>query len=193
MKHLLSLLLMTSALITNAQNGVFSENIDNAVTVDTARYEITYSLSYTCHPDADVRFDDIRTVLIGRRHIKDQSDIIHHYDSLRTADARRGADAFSNPPGSPWPYEILLTDRGKNADMKYRLPIGCGVLHYAQEVPALSWNFIADTTKTIIGYECQLAITQFAGRKYSAWFSTEIPLPYGPYKFGGLPDRKSVV
>ena len=71
--------------------------------------------------------------------------------------------------------------------MKYRLPLGIGVLHYTDSVPAIDWSFIPDTTRNILGYECQLAQCDFAGRHYSAWFSTELPLPYGPYKFGGLP------
>ena len=59
---------------------------DRATAVDTARYKVTYSLNYTCHPGVENRFDDVRTLLIGRRYVKDFSDIICHYDSLMTAD-----------------------------------------------------------------------------------------------------------
>lgn len=53
---------------------------DRATAVDTARYKVTYSLNYTCHPGVENRFDDVRTLLIGRRYVKDFSDIICHYD-----------------------------------------------------------------------------------------------------------------
>ena len=187
MKQLLSLSAMIVALTANAQIGVFSQVLDKATPVDTARYAVTYTLDYTCHPKADVRFNDVRTLLIGRHNVKDYSDIIHHYDSLATEQSKRGANTFSNPPGSPWQYEIMLSDRGRQADMKYRLPIGIGVLHYSEPVPVMQWEFAADSTRTILGFECQMATVEFAGRKYSAWFTTELPLPYGPYKFGGLP------
>lgn len=37
------------------------------------------------------------------------------------------------------------------------------------------------------GLETQKATTTFKGRKYIAWFTTEIPISSGPYKFKGLP------
>ena len=39
----------------------------------------------------------------------------------------------------------------------------------------------------IAGYQCQKATTFFAGRDYEAWFTREIPVSDGPYKFSGLP------
>lgn len=36
-------------------------------------------------------------------------------------------------------------------------------------------------------FEAQKATTEFAGRKWTAWFSEELPFNDGPYKFRGLP------
>lgn len=38
-----------------------------------------------------------------------------------------------------------------------------------------------------MGYECVKAYTDFHGRKWSVWFTTDIPVSNGPWKFGGLP------
>lgn len=71
--------------------------------------------------------------------------------------------------------------------MCYRLPLQNTIaLRYQQEVPLMHWNFFNES-EVIIGYECSKETTEFAGRKYTAWFTTEIPMPYGPYKFNGLP------
>lgn len=50
----------------------------------------------------------------------------------------------------------------------------------------LNWHIQSDTTR-IKGYTCSKAITKYEGRNYTAWYTTEIPISDGPYKFWGLP------
>ncbi|MDQ0592003.1 GLPGLI family protein [Chryseobacterium ginsenosidimutans] len=50
----------------------------------------------------------------------------------------------------------------------------------------LNWKITNEKTK-ILNYNAQKAQLDFAGRKWIAWFTTEIPIPDGPYKFHGLP------
>lgn len=49
------------------------------------------------------------------------------------------------------------------------------------------WDIPNLETDTILGYPCMLATTNFRGRTYSAWFTLEIPINDGPWKFYGLP------
>ena len=58
--------------------------------------------------------------------------------------------------------------------------------YYEEEIPTFDWQ-LWDEQKTISGLECRKATMHFRGRDYVAWYSTEVALPYGPYKFGGLP------
>lgn len=46
---------------------------------------------------------------------------------------------------------------------------------------------IENETKMIGTRRCSKASTNFRGRKYTAWYTNTIPLPYGPWKFSGLP------
>lgn len=55
-----------------------------------------------------------------------------------------------------------------------------------QEYPELAWE-IGQETREIGGFAAQQARTYFGGRYYTAWFTPEIPLPLGPWKFHGLP------
>lgn len=163
-----------------------SRIIDRATPVDTARYKVTYSLKYKFHPDQKDAYDDVRIVQIGKRCVKDYSDIINHFDSLATEQIRRGADSYSNVSGNPWPLEIIRPIRGEKADLKYRLSISAFFV-YSDSVPSLEWNYSDEENDSIIGYDCRKANVEFAGRNYTAWYTPEIPLPFGPYKFGGLP------
>ncbi|MBB4806792.1 GLPGLI family protein [Chryseobacterium defluvii] len=55
-----------------------------------------------------------------------------------------------------------------------------------EEDRSLNWKILPETTK-IGEYKVQKAETDFAGRKWTAWFTTDLPYQDGPYKFGGLP------
>lgn len=49
-------------------------------------------------------------------------------------------------------------------------------------------NWVISNEKQKIGtYNSQKATVDFGGRKWTAWFTTEIPFQDGPYKFYGLP------
>ena len=53
---------------------------------------------------------------------------------------------------------------------------------------ALKFNWKIHNDERIIGkHTCRKATTEFRGRKYTAWFTSEIPVDYGPRKFNGLP------
>lgn len=56
---------------------------------------------------------------------------------------------------------------------------------YAEE-PKFAWKILSDKQK-IGEYNTQKATTEYGGRKWTAWFSTDIPFQDGPYKFSGLP------
>ncbi len=49
------------------------------------------------------------------------------------------------------------------------------------------WDIIADSTKQILNYDCQMARCKFKGRTWTAWFVADIPLDNGPWKLCGLP------
>ena len=55
-----------------------------------------------------------------------------------------------------------------------------------EEKNNLIWTLTEDTC-TYLTYLCKKATTNYKGRNYIAWFTTEIPIKDGPYIFSGLP------
>ncbi len=51
----------------------------------------------------------------------------------------------------------------------------------------MNWKLDIQKDTVIMGYTCHKALTFYAGRDYIAWYSPQIPLSDGPYKFNGLP------
>ena len=61
-----------------------------------------------------------------------------------------------------------------------------GMYEYEEPFDNFIWQ-ITSETDTIHNYVCQKAICDFGGRTWEAWFTMEIPISDGPYKFCGLP------
>ncbi len=57
---------------------------------------------------------------------------------------------------------------------------------YQQVLPLIKWKE-EDATETICGYVCRKATGEYGGREWTAWYTEEIPVPFGPWKITGLP------
>jgi GLPGLI family protein len=59
-------------------------------------------------------------------------------------------------------------------------------IYVTEKRPVIDWQ-LQPETKKIGNYEARKATAKFRGRVYTAWYTLEIPLPYGPWKLQGLP------
>lgn len=65
---------------------------------------------------------------------------------------------------------------------------GLGELgYYTEPFSEIDWQIDEDSTRTVLGYECLMATSDYHGRKWTAWFSPEIPIKDGPWKLCALP------
>ncbi len=58
--------------------------------------------------------------------------------------------------------------------------------NYKEKTPEIEWLLADSETEKIMGYECCKATAKWRGREWTAWYS-DIPYPFDPWKFGGLP------
>ena len=90
-------------------------------------------------------------------------------------------DEIPRRDGSYYIFKFA-TDR----KLKYYDVNGVEKYCYEEEMPQIEWE-LTDSTKNILRYECQMATGNLHGRKWKVWFTPEIPLMNGPWKFSGLP------
>ncbi len=169
-----------------AQYSPGSYSLEKEKQIDVSTCELRYTLKFKKnYKQTEYNIDD-RIVQVGSHIIKDYSKIIFYFDSLTTENDRRG----KNSPGNQnvvYSYELFNDLNQRNSCTKYRMPLNGGTICYTAKLPLLKWTLVPDSTREILGYACNKATTSFAGREYVAWYTVDIPLPYGPYKFYGLP------
>ncbi len=148
-------------------------------------YKVTYKLDYKKGLDAQTRGNDYfalytsdsgsEFVSIGRRALDSISTYKDHSLSLGQFKSLIPEHTFS--------YVLYYDKATKELSMtQFFTNVGVG---YKEDI-ALPWQLTGETKK-VKGYLCQKATVTYEGRSYEAWFTLDIPLQEGPYKFKGLP------
>lgn len=101
---------------------------------------------------------------------------------LMSLERQKGNMSAGVKPSYIYVYQNLSEETITYYDQK------CGdeYYKYTESWDDQNWQ-ICDSTKNIIGYECIMALADYHGRQWTVWFTPEIPLPIGPWKFCGLP------
>ncbi len=185
-------------LAQNKQSRIFYlafSNIDNYVAFDTASVRVWYALNALDIKDENT-YIDWQILEMGRHSHKYYSYFVWESDSLSTVDRRTNRSGrYSSkllPRGrngkGKWnelQYHVLIAENGTiRTYNRERLPQYEG--YYDEPYPDQQWTLHSDTA-TICGCLCQKATCSFHGRDFEAWFTPEIPIRLGPWKFGGLP------
>ena len=90
-------------------------------------------------------------------------------------------DEIPRPDGTFYIVKLAKTGKVLNYET-----VGMERLYSEEPDGEIEWE-TCDSVKEVVGYECQEATGEFHGRKWRAWFTTEIALQNGPWKLSGLP------
>lgn len=202
MKFIFTIILLYLHVIMFAQNKqsrivyVTSTNIDKYVVFDTACIRVWYALNAQDINDENT-YIDWQVLEIGRRSNKYYSYFVWESDSLCTVDSRTNRSGRYSckllPRGrnghgywNELQYHVLVAENGMirtyNREPRPKLYEG----YYDEPYPDQQWTLHPDTA-VINGYRSQKATCSFHGRDFESWFTPEIPICLGPWKFGGLP------
>lgn len=152
--------------------------------LDTATLEVSYRMEWLRRPDREKPMQDLLLLQAGGKVTKFFSYKTLQRDSLlritpaeqvlaNVGNFKGGLEAvvFQNYPAG----EMTCTDKISRDNMLYTEPL-----------PEIEWT-LRDGTREVIGYDCRRATCRFRGRDYEAWYTEELPLATGPWKFHGLP------
>ena len=166
---------------------IFGQRIDSYNVLDTAKIVVTYRVIIV--NDVGNRGDkveDIQILEIGDRFSKTYSKLRFEADSIYTSLRSRGAHATPSFRKNISSFVVYNHLPSQHLTVLHRLFGSPGVYYYIEPIPAINWQ-ITNERKRILSYNSQKAVGTFRGRTYEAWFTPDIPIQIGPYKFGGLP------
>lgn len=129
-----------------------------------------------------------------------KANSVYSNASLETKikEERRKAEQTSSGPirsvqGRPI---AVVSSAEMNSDYFFQIPskkqiiryANLGIQDYKMEIalPDFKWQ-IETETRTIGNFACQKAVGNYAGRQWIAWFASDLPFQFGPWKLGGLP------
>ncbi len=104
-------------------------------------------------------------------------------DSTLAADSKKGL--FSMPPNKNMIDERIVKSKN-STKIDFIKALGLDSKYFVTQDVILNWKLLPEFGN-VLGYKVQKAIVDFGGRSWEAWFSSEIPISDGPYKFFGLP------
>lgn len=82
-------------------------------------------------------------------------------------------------------FEYFITKNIPEQKVYYYDRVGGKQIYYQEDRP-VKWEITNDVEKQN-GYQAQKATVNFGGRIWTAWFTKDINISDGPYKFSGLP------
>lgn len=163
--------------------------LDKWDTLDISRIRVTYQVSVlrdTLSPEP--RQTDRMVVEIGDRWIKSYGQTLWRINQNRTLYAAgKGQTVYPDLQDLVIDFTVYRNRFTDSLTNQQTLPfLENRAIVYYEPKPSMAWNLTSDVKK-IAGYTCHRGTTRFRGRDWTVWFTPEIPVDCGLWKFNGLP------
>lgn len=161
--------------------------------IDEAYLKCQYDYTYVVDTLSGKTAKDWLVLQIGKNMSKCYSYYSMQVDSIfaspdRNVILRQQINAAIGSK-TEWPHKRMKAYVYKNYPQgKMTVTDGLLMQDYIYEDTLYAQNWvIQDSSKLILGHECQKAVCQYRGHCWTAWFAMDIPITDGPWKLCGLP------
>lgn len=157
--------------------------------VEYNRRQVTDTLDRAHDFFADIirlRIGKTRSMFFNPKKLRNDSLKCYNKELERQIDKAfyENRKSYQDTPPYGRVFEVIFKNPAeKKLDLYY---LSLDGWHYTEALEFPQWE-LRDSVKTILGYPCQLAVADYRGRTWWAWFTFEIPISDGPWKLGGLP------
>lgn len=170
----------------SAQYPSVYKDIDKYQSLDTAFYLVTYKVKLTLDPKKGKTSEDMMMLQLGKQASATYSIPLFETAQKAKELIAKGATAVPLYQKVTLPEDIYKLRASSKLQARYRTYMMGPHYLYEEPLPTMDWQ-ILDEYKELLGYRVQKAKCSYRGRKYVAWFTSEIPFSDGPWKFCGLP------
>lgn len=176
-----------SLLQSNAQSNSSISLKDKSKVV--CRYALTYVPDSTSPATKQSLFfliSDGKSSVFKEEAVIKEDSLLTAYQSKPMSEGNVGAltAQMRQMPAPAFPFAIYKNYSSK--EVSYVDKIDKVVYFYVETPGFLDWRLTSEEKK-MAGYTCRKATATFGGRTWDAWFTREVPISDGPYKFYGLP------
>lgn len=178
-------------LITGASYSVKSQT--SFAISDKDVLKCAYRLNYRLDSTSTSTKTELLNLFIGKGISKFESRWVQQRDSLTAADAavpdtQESTQDYVNRVAAlaRTDFKYSLYKVPASGKMYYYDRVGSMLYRCEQPLNSCVWTITKETEK-IAGFVCQRATTSLGGRSFEAWFTREVAISEGPYKFSGLP------
>ena len=191
--HFILLLIFAVSRLAFSQDPI---NIDEYKVIDQSRFVVTYEAMMTKDSvkPTEHKFDRL-VLMVGDSISTCYSNTMHRFDSAFTVTVRKGGETyrsvnhFIDENGDVWVPDVYKYYAKKRMTVVHRMEVPGNfvpIFLYDEPLSLMDWKMSFET-KEILGYQCFKAECDFRGRHWTAWFTMQIPVQDGPWKFSGLP------
>ncbi len=175
MKNLFVTLFLAIAPFINSQTGYVTYNYVEALAMGNLQ-----GPQYNAY----LTFDAKHSYYVTAKDSLQSSFALNETKQFKNEDPDAVGAIFNGLKSSPDGDQVFYANGSKkmNSTFKY--------LDYTaidDGVQTIKWTIHSSDHKLIGSFNCTRATARFRGRDYTAWYSVDIAVPYGPWKLNGLP------